>query len=163
MMGREHDDDAGGLPFPNLTRDWGGAHVGGGGESTTAQVLAVTGANAIVDWWWWNCVMPTPRRTLATRSGLLQRDGDVVGMDGSSPLTFEWPWKLPRGAEAPEPPGLHVRQRVRIDASPTVVDFRLVATATFGTDARKPVGSTRVLFPGRGNVVFDAQPGTRAA
>ena len=149
---------AGGLlPLSEPYSGLGYAHVGGGGESTTAQVLAVTGANAIVDW----VVVElrdanTPANVLATRSGLLQRDGDVVGMDGSSPLTF-----------GVAPGSYHVALRHRnhlgcmsgnaaaLDASPTVVDFRLAATATFGTDARKPVGSTRVLWAG--NVVFDAQ------
>jgi hypothetical protein len=52
-------------------------------------VFAVTGPNAIVDW-----VFVELRSKLdssevvATRSGLLQRDGDVVDLDGVSPLAF---------------------------------------------------------------------------
>ncbi|KAB7726501.1 tandem-95 repeat protein [Rudanella paleaurantiibacter] len=63
---------------------------GGGSETTTSAVLSVTGTNAIVDW-----VLvelrsaANPTLILATRSGLLQRDGDVVlPADGTSPLTF---------------------------------------------------------------------------
>jgi len=68
-------------------------HVGldGGGETIadSAAVLGVTGPDAIVDW-----VFIELRSSIkldsviATRSALLQRDGDVVSQDGVSPLTF---------------------------------------------------------------------------
>jgi len=54
-----------------------------------AEVFAVTGDDAIVDW-----VHVEIRDkdnyldTLATRAGLLQRDGDIVDLDGVSPLRF---------------------------------------------------------------------------
>jgi uncharacterized protein YjdB len=54
-----------------------------------AAVFAVTGQNAIVDWVMVelrNATAPTQR--LATRAGLLQRDGDVVDVDGVTPLKF---------------------------------------------------------------------------
>jgi surface protein len=58
-------------------------------EVTTPQVLAVSGPNAIVDWIWVELRSPsTPETILATRSGLLQADGDVVDVDGISPLIF---------------------------------------------------------------------------
>ncbi|MBI1224685.1 MAG: hypothetical protein GC192_05575 [Bacteroidetes bacterium] len=51
--------------------------VGGGGESiSNPSVLQVTGKNAIVDW------------VIASRAALLQRDGDVVDLDGISPVNF---------------------------------------------------------------------------
>lgn len=67
----------------------GYAHVGGGGEATTTAVLAANDNNAIVDW----VVVElrnknTPSQVLATRSALLQADGDVVGVDGASAVTF---------------------------------------------------------------------------
>ncbi len=63
----------------------------GGGESVTdsATVFGVTGANAIVDW-----VFVEIRSSIqldsviTTRSALLQRDGDIVDVDGVSYLTF---------------------------------------------------------------------------
>ena len=65
-------------------------HVnGGGGETVAPSVLAVTGSNAIVDW-----VFVQLRSKLdsnivvATRSALIQRDGDVVDIDGISPVLF---------------------------------------------------------------------------
>ncbi len=66
------------------------SHTGGGGnESVTSSVLSVTGANAIVDW----VVVElrdanTPSTVVATRSALLQADGDVVATNGVSPVTF---------------------------------------------------------------------------
>ncbi|MFN8289856.1 MAG: hypothetical protein U0U70_06350 [Chitinophagaceae bacterium] len=67
------------------------AHTGlqGGSESFNPAILAVTGNDAIVDW-----VFVTlhdasnPSTKYQTRAALLQRDGDVVDMDGVSPLSM---------------------------------------------------------------------------
>ena len=59
------------------------------GLTTDASVFTVTGADAIVDW-----VLVEFRDAsdssviLGSRSALLQRDGDVVNVDGVSPLAF---------------------------------------------------------------------------
>ncbi|MBK7382761.1 MAG: hypothetical protein IPI81_05420 [Flavobacteriales bacterium] len=82
---------AGGLiPMTEPYTTAGYTHVGGGGETTNSTVLNVTGANAVVDW-----VVVELRnknnssQVLATRSALLQADGDVVAAnDGTSALTF---------------------------------------------------------------------------
>lgn len=53
-------------------------------------VFAVTGQNAIVDWVHVQLRSPSDStHILASRSGLLQRDGDIVDLDGISPLNFE--------------------------------------------------------------------------
>jgi len=73
-------------PYTGLTNF---THVGGGGEATTADVLAVTGNNAIVDWVFLELRdSANPALVVATRSALLQRDGDVVDVDGVSPVVF---------------------------------------------------------------------------
>ena len=60
-----------------------------GTESVNATVFATTGANAIVDW-----VLVelhdknNPATVLYKRAALVQRDGDIVDTDGSSPLFF---------------------------------------------------------------------------
>lgn len=67
------------------------AHIGlqGGTESFNPGILSVTGDNAIVDW-----VFVTlhdaanPATKYQTRAALLQRDGDVVDMDGVSPVSI---------------------------------------------------------------------------
>ena len=62
----------------------------GGGESTTAPILAVTGNDAIVDWVFIELRDKTAAGTVvATRAALLQRDGDIVSpSDGISPIAF---------------------------------------------------------------------------
>jgi hypothetical protein len=58
-------------------------------ETTSAGVLAVTGNNAIVDWVFVQIRSKVDSSiVLGTRSALIQRDGDIVDMDGTSPLTF---------------------------------------------------------------------------
>jgi hypothetical protein len=58
-------------------------------ETTSAGVLAVTGNNAIVDWVFVQIRSKADSAiVLGTRSALIQRDGDIVDMDGTSPLTF---------------------------------------------------------------------------
>ncbi len=57
--------------------------------SSPSTVFGVTGQNAIVDWVFVELRSKTTNTTvLATRSGLLQRDGDVVDLDGVSGLRF---------------------------------------------------------------------------
>lgn len=63
-----------------------------GGKETISDpaVLKVTGPDAIVDWVFVELRHPEFQKiVLATRSALLQRDGDVVDVDGVSPLHFE--------------------------------------------------------------------------
>ncbi|HRD51106.1 MAG TPA: lysyl oxidase family protein, partial [Flavobacteriales bacterium] len=123
---------------------------GGGGEQIGAGVLGVSGANAIVDF----VVVElrsaiTPAQVVATRSALLQRDGDVVGMDGTSPVLLQAP-----------PGNYHVAIRHRnhlgamtasplaIGTNPLTVDFRAGETATYGTEARKSEDGTMKLWAG---------------
>lgn len=60
-----------------------------GTEVTTNPVLSVTGADAIVDW----VILElrnaaTPSTVEARRAALIQRDGDIVDVDGVSPVRF---------------------------------------------------------------------------
>lgn len=59
------------------------------GETTTSTVLGVTGNNAIVDWVYIELRnSTTPSTIVATKRALIQRDGDIVGVDGVSPVSF---------------------------------------------------------------------------
>jgi hypothetical protein len=87
---------------------------------------------------------------LYSRPALIQRDGDVVGLNGSTYIN------------TPLPPGnYHVALRHRnhlgiMTASPrslvldptTTIDLRLSSTTTYGTAARVAVGSVHCLWPG---------------
>jgi hypothetical protein len=54
------------------------------------SVFNVTGENAIVDWIFVELRDKNDyTSTVATRAGLLQRDGDIVDLDGTSPLFFD--------------------------------------------------------------------------
>ena len=76
-------------PYSGLA---GFTHVGGGNETTTDSVLLVTGNNAIVDWLFLELRnSANPAQVIATRAALLQRDGDIVDVDGVSSIYFSAP------------------------------------------------------------------------
>ncbi len=122
------------------------------GTSLTPSLLAVTGSNAIVDW----VVVElrsaaSPTTVVHSRPALIQRDGDVVDLNGSAYVN------------SPLVPGnyyvaLRHRNHLGImtatprllvwDQSTTVIDFRLSSTATYGAAARTAVGSVQCLWPG---------------
>jgi hypothetical protein len=137
----------------------GYAQVGGGGaETITPAVLATTGNNAIVDWVvveLRNAV--APGTVLATRSALIQRDGDIVASDGVSPLTFNnAPGTYHVALRHRNHLGVMTGNATALGLSTTPVDLSLASTATFGTDARKSVTGA---FPAQvlwvGDVNFD--------
>jgi len=58
-------------------------------ETVNPSVFNVTGNDAIVDWVYISTLDPaTPSTKLQTRAALLQRDGDIVDLDGTSPLSL---------------------------------------------------------------------------
>ncbi|MEO1032881.1 MAG: HYR domain-containing protein, partial [Bacteroidota bacterium] len=58
-------------------------------SAINGSVLSVTGPEAIVDWVWAELRDATVSTTIIeAKSALLQRDGDIVGLDGTSPLSF---------------------------------------------------------------------------
>jgi len=71
----------------------GFAHVNGGGNElilNPGAVFANNGDNSIVDWVFVELRSSIdPETVMATRAGLVQRDGDIVDIDGLSPLCFE--------------------------------------------------------------------------
>lgn len=77
------------LPLSQPYTAQGFALSGNEPSTTTAPVLATTGANAIVDWVYLELRPATNTSlTLTTITALMQRDGDIVAMDGTSPPTF---------------------------------------------------------------------------
>ena len=77
-------------PFEN--QDDCFVHVGGGNETVDSTIFAKTGPDAIVDWIFLELHDATdPELVVATRSALLQRDGDIVEVDGISPVSFTLP------------------------------------------------------------------------
>ncbi len=140
-------------PYTSLGYTFTGALATSG--SIAPGILAYTGSNAIVDW----VVLElrnsaTPATITASAPALLQRDGDVVAMDGLSVMTF------------PIPPGSYhvaVRHRnhlatmtataISLGVNTTTVDMTSTATGTYGTDAQNTIGTVRTLW--NGDVNFD--------
>ena len=123
---------------------------GGGGETINAGVLNTTGVNAIVDWVFMEIrSTSTGYPVVATHSALVQRDGDVVGMDGTSPVSFT----LAAGSyhvavRHRNHLGIMTANPVALTGSTTTVNFTLAATATYGTSARKDVSGVQVMWSG---------------
>ncbi|MBK9077602.1 MAG: delta-60 repeat domain-containing protein [Flavobacteriales bacterium] len=129
----------------------GYAHVaGGGGTSVLPSVLAATGNNAIVD----HVVVElrhatTPSVVVATRGALVQRDGDAVGMDGSSPvILYVAPGNYHVAIHHRNHLGVMSAGPITLSSTTTTVDFTLPATATHGSSAQANIGSRTVLWAG---------------
>ena len=72
-------------PYTNL----GFAHFIGGGEQISQSVLSNLGENSIVDWIFIELRdFENPTSKIATQTALIQKDGDIVGLDGVSNITF---------------------------------------------------------------------------
>ncbi|HRT54873.1 MAG TPA: hemagglutinin protein, partial [Flavobacteriales bacterium] len=123
-------------------------------------VLAVTGSNAIVDW----VIVElrstaTPTTVVASCAALVQRDGDVVALDGTSPVSIA----VASGAyhvaiRHRNHLGVMTQNGVALSNTPSTVDFTSVATSTYGTNARKSMAGA---FPAQalwaGDVTFNGQ------
>lgn len=146
---------AGLLPLQEPYTALGFPQAGGGGETMPASVLLTSGANAIVDWVRIELRSGTnASNVISTRQALLQRDGDVVDVDGTSPVTFN---------SAAGSYHIVVRHRnhlgcmtaapVALTGGTVALDFRSSGLVTYGTDARRTVGSIMALWSG--NVLLD--------
>ena len=145
---------AGLVPTTEPYTSMGYAHVGGGGETAGAPVLALTGKNEVVDW----VVVElrnklNPSVLVATRSALLQRDGDVVGPDGYARLLFNVPAdQYYVAVRHRNHLGVMSAVPLVFGADPVGLDLTLATQATFGTEARAPlVNGKRAQWSGNVN------------
>lgn len=77
------------LPLNEPFTALGYTHLGGGEEGVKQAVFNVGGPDAIIDWVFLELRDEADASTvIATRSALLQRDGDVVDVDGLSTVAF---------------------------------------------------------------------------
>lgn len=117
-------------------------------ETINASVLAVTDPDdAIVDWIWLELRDKNDlNTTLFTRSALVQRDGDIVDLDGTSEVAFPDAYQ--------DQYYLMVRHRNHLaamtaavvpDLTSTVVDFTTAAQPTYGTT---PTSARRLVKTG---------------
>ncbi|HRH39516.1 MAG TPA: hypothetical protein PK760_14290, partial [Flavobacteriales bacterium] len=135
----------GGLGFPLVG--------GGGGVVLSNGVAAVTGNNAICDWVVVELHQPAaPYAVLATRTALVQRDGDVVGFDGVSPVAFD---------AAPGNYHIAIRHRnhlgvmtgapLALSTTNTVIDFTNPLTPTWGVNGQHNISNVMALWQGDTN------------
>ncbi|MBP7516075.1 MAG: metallophosphoesterase family protein, partial [Flavobacteriales bacterium] len=126
-------------------------HVGeGGGETIQPLVLAVTGNNAIVDWIFVELRdKSNPSVVLDTRAALLQRDGDVVDLDGVSPLRIVAPiGSYHVAVRHRNHLGAMTGSPVLLDRAANTINLLDPLTATWGSEARFQSGSTMLLWSG---------------
>jgi hypothetical protein len=80
-------------PYSSFPYNQNFTHTGGGGGESILNPIAifgVTGSNAIVDWVFIELRDKNNNKLVKhTRSALLQRDGDIVDVDGVSPICFQ--------------------------------------------------------------------------
>ena len=132
-------------------------HVGadGGGETVANKmVFEQTGADAIVDWLFIELRdAADSTKVIATRSALLQRDGDVVGMNGHSSVHFA---SMPMGeyyvaVRHRNHLGVMTGEPYELGAIPQTLDFTDPAFPTYGTNAQAKIAGRMAMHAGNFN------------
>ncbi len=102
------------------------------------SLFNVIGNDAIVDWVWVELRDDADsENVIAGKSALLQRDGDIVALDGASTLTlFVNPKNYYVVVKHRNHLGVMSSASLVLSETPTTVDFRTNALSTFGTNAR---------------------------
>jgi len=117
-----------------------------GAETILAAVKNVTHPdNSIVDWIWLELRDKNNSNTrLFTRSALVQRDGDIVDLDGTSEVAFPNAYQDNYYLMVRHRNHLAVMTAATVDLTnpATMIDFTTVAQATFGTT---PTSARRLI------------------
>ena len=129
----------------------------GAGGAVPTGVFAVTGNNAIVDWVVVELRGGTdPSVVVASCAALVQSDGDVVALDGVSPVAISVAMGQYHVAiRHRNHLGAMTANTVVLDHQTATVDFTTAALTTYGTDAQRLIGSAYALRTG--DVTFDHQ------
>ncbi len=120
------------------------------GQVPASGVLNFSGNNAIVDWVLLELRSAlAPSQILQTRTALIQRDGDIVALDGTSPVTFSGVAGSYRiAARQRNHLGVMTATSVMLSTSILNIDLTNGSTATYGTNALKNVNGTMVMWAG---------------
>ncbi|MBP6311034.1 MAG: hypothetical protein WAR83_00210 [Flavobacteriales bacterium] len=123
------------------------------GASIAQSLLNTTGSNAIVDWVIVEIrSMDPPYTVLASRPALVQRDGDVVDLDGDQYVNFP--------SLSPANYRVAVRHRnhlgimsdlTSLSLVPAQVSLRDINASLYGTNATTSINGVRCLWPGDAN------------
>jgi len=132
-----------------------------GSEELESFALQTTGPNAVVDWVLVELrAQGSPQQVVARRAGLLQRDGDIVETDGSSPLTF---LAVPIGnyhvaVLHRNHLGAMTLDAIYIDGLQATIDLSSAALPTYGLQGRKQLsGGNSPLGLWAGDISADGQ------
>lgn len=124
-----------------------------GAETTSEDVFNVTGPDAIVDW-----VLVELRssadasQVMASRAALVQKDGDVVDVDGVSPVEFNlFPNDYYLSIRHRNHLGAMTADSVYISDILTIVDFTSPSTPTWGEFAQRSTNGVMTLWGGNTN------------
>lgn len=140
---------------------------GTGGEVTSPAVLAVTGSNAVIDWVHLQLRdKNNATAILATCNALLQADGDIVDVDGTSPLRFAAPADdYFISVHHRNHLGMMSLSPIALSNTAPPIDFTDGSVATYGIEAQAMVGAVHVLWCGDvnadGNLLYVGFPNDR--
>ena len=122
----------------------------GSGKITTPEVLAISDDNAIVDW-----VLVEIRsaddsaNVVSSVSALLQKDGDIVNVDGvSSPVVGLDSGQYYIAVRHRNHLGVMTASAINLSGGASTIDFTSTATATYGSSAQVQVGTKMLLWAG---------------
>jgi hypothetical protein len=141
---------AGLLPTTEPYSSLGFTLTSGAGAAVQPAAFATTGANAVVDWVLVELRKPDDPSALVQRiPALLQRDGDVVGLGGASPL------QLTVDGPAYHVAVLHRNHLAAMSKNPVsfgiqdaILDLTLTSTQTYGTGGQALTGGRSALWAG---------------
>jgi len=114
------------------------------GASTSATVLSRTGNDACVDWVLVELRNASdPTMIVGTQAALVQRDGDVVGIDGTGPVLFSQTASSYHIAiRHRNHLGTMTRLPLVMNTNNTLLDLTLPMASTYGNDACVPLSGT---------------------
>lgn len=146
------------IPLREPYTDLGYTQVTGGGEEISEDILDKKGDNSIVDWVFVQLRDKNdPTIVLGTRCALVQRDGDVVDVDGESAINFRglvdddyYVAVLHRNHL-----GVCAGAPVSLSNTPAEINFTSPATSTYGANAQVNAFGTMLMWGGDAN--FDGK------
>ena len=153
-------------PYSTYPYNQNFTHVGGGGGEFIANpsaVFGVTGPNAIVDWVFIELRDKNNNKLVKyTRSALLQRDGDIVDVDGVSPICFSnlSDNQFYVAIRHRNHLGVMTANVITMTPQGTIVDFRDGLQPEFNFGTNHPVAGSSFNFTGLSQ--FSTYDGRRA-
>jgi hypothetical protein len=142
------------LAEPFITLEFNRPHFSGEIMDSTLFDNATLHHNNIVDWVLVELRDATyPSVVLKTRAGLLQRDGDIVDLDGISPLEFDniVHQSYYIAIRHRNHLGIMTLNTCTLDENGLTLNFTDGSVSTYGTQAQKNINGKYVMISGDGN------------